>query len=117
VGILRATCSLQRGLGDLHAAESDCREALALALEVRGPQHHDTVDVRRELAALLVDSGRLGEAEVILRATQGWLVSRLGVRHGDVARNENSMAMVARERGDLVAANASLEHANATWRQ
>src|SRR5690606_350079 len=52
IGILRATCSLHRELGDLHAAEADCRQALELALEIRGPQHRETVDCRRQLAAL-----------------------------------------------------------------
>ncbi|NLA67493.1 MAG: serine/threonine protein kinase [Gammaproteobacteria bacterium] len=117
IGILRATCSLHRELGDLHAAEADCRQALELSLEVRGPQHRETVDCRRQLAALLVDNGRLGEAEVIFRDAHAWLVSRLGSRHGDVARNEYSMAIVAWERGDFHEAVAGLERASETWRQ
>ena len=117
IGILRATCSLHRELGDLHAAEADCRQALELALEIRGPQHRETVDCRRQLAALLVDNGRLGEAEVIFRDAHAWLVSRLGSRHADVARNENSLAIVAWERGDFAAARDGLERASATWRQ
>ncbi|MEN1956177.1 serine/threonine-protein kinase [Luteimonas changyuni] len=117
IGILRSTCSLQRELGDLHAAEADCREALKLALDIRGPQHRETVDARRQLAALLVDNGRLGEAEAIFLDAHAWLVSRLGPGHGDVARNQNSLAIVAWERGDFEDALAGLERANATWRQ
>ena len=117
IPILRATCSLWREQGDLRAAEADCREALELALELRGALHRDTVDARRQLAALLVDNGRLGEAEVIFRDTQAWLVTRLGDRHADVARNANSMAIVAWERGDLDEALAGLDGANAIWRE
>ena len=116
IDILRSTCALQRELGDLRAAEADCREALELALQLHGPQHRATVDVRRQLAALLVDAGRLGEADVIFRDAQAWLVSRLGNRHGDVARNANSMAIVAWERGEMDAAIDGLRRASATWR-
>ena len=116
IDILRSTCSLHRELGDLRAAQADCREALDLALELRGARHHATVDARRQLAALLVDDGRLGEAEVIFRDAHAWLVSRLGHRHNDVARNENSMAIVAWERGEFSTALAGLRRANATWR-
>src|SRR5690606_9259018 len=72
---------------------------------------------RRQLAALLVDNGRLGEAEVIFRDAQAWLVSRLGNEHGDVARNANSLAIVAWERGDVDEAIRGLESAVATWRR
>ena len=116
IDILRSTCSLHRELGNLRAAEADCREALEIALELRGARHHATVDVRRQLAALLVDDGRLGEAEVIFRDAHAWLVARLGQRHRDVARNENSMAIVAWEHGDFDAALAGLQRAVATWR-
>jgi serine/threonine protein kinase len=117
VDILRATCSLQRELGDLTAAEADCREALQLALDAQGPQHRASVDVRRQLAALLVDKGRLGEAEVIFRDAHAWLLTRLGSEHGDVARNATSLAIVAWERGDFDAAISGLQGAIATWRR
>ena len=117
IDILRSTCALHRDLGDLRAAEADCREALELALEIRGAQHHATVDVRRQLGALLVDDGRLGEAEVIFRDAHAWLLARLGNRHSDVARNANSLAIVAWERGDFAAALAGLRQATAIWRE
>ena len=117
IDILRSTCSLHRERGDLRAAEDDCRQALDLALELRGPQHRSTVDVRRQLAALLVDDGRLGEADAIFSDAHGWLVSRLGNDHRDVALNANSMAIVAWERGDLDEALAGLGGAIATWRR
>ena len=116
IDILRSTCALQRELGDLRAAENDCREALDLALQLHGPQHRATVDARRQLAALLVDAGRLGEADMIFHDAQAWLVSRLGSHHGDVARNGNSLAIVAWERGELDAALEGLRRASATWR-
>ena len=116
VEILRRTCSLQRELGDLRAAERDCREALALALEVHGSQHRATIDARRQLAALLVDEGRISEAEVAFRDAHAWLLARLGDQHSDVARNYNSLAVVAWERGDLEVSLRDLRRANAIWR-
>src|SRR5690606_25524251 len=80
-------------------------------------QHHATVDVRRQLAALLVDDGRLGEAEVVFRDAHAWLLARLGSRHSDVARNASSLAIVAWERGDFDAALSGLREANAIWRE
>src|SRR5690606_12431568 len=74
-------------------------------------------DVGRQLGALLVDEGRLGEAEAIFRDAHAWLLARLGPRHSDVARNANSLAIVAWERGDFAGALSGLRQATAIWRE
>jgi eukaryotic-like serine/threonine-protein kinase len=117
IELLRTQCSLQRELGEIRGAERDCRNALALALDLHGAHHRSTVDARRQLAALLVDQGRLSEAEGEFRETHAWLVARLGNDHPDVARNLNSLAIVAWEQGDTEAALRDLERAVAIWRQ
>src|SRR5690606_937895 len=58
VEILGSLCALRRAQGDTRGAEEDCRKALALALDLQGPQHRATVDARRQLAAVHVDQGR-----------------------------------------------------------
>jgi len=116
VELRRNLCSMQREQGRPHAAERECRAALALAVALHGTQHRATIDARRQLAALLVDQGRLAEAGVEFRDAQAWMVARLGRDHPDVARNMNSLAIVAWERGDFDSAIAGLRQAVATWR-
>jgi eukaryotic-like serine/threonine-protein kinase len=117
IDILRNLCSLQRAQGDTLGAERSCRDALSLALELQGPQHRATVDARRQLAALHVDEGRFSEAEAEFSASQAWLLARLGMEHEDVARNYNSLAIVAWERNDTAAALRNLDHAIAISRR
>ena len=117
IDILRSLCSLQRAQGDTRGAERNCRDALSLALELQGPQHRATVDARRQLAALHVDEGRLSEAEAEFGDSQAWLLARLGMEHDDVARNYNSLAIVAWERNDIAAALRNLDHAIAISRK
>jgi serine/threonine-protein kinase len=115
--LLRTLCALQREQGELRGAEQDCRAALALALDLHGSHHRATVDARRQLAALLVDQGRLSEAEAEFRDTHAWLVSRLGNDHPDVARNLNSLGIVAWERGDGTEGLRNVQQAVAIWRR
>jgi len=117
IDILRSLCSLQRAQGDTRGAERSCGDALALALELQGPQHRATVDARRQLAALHVDEGRFSEAEAEFSDSQAWLLARLGMEHDDVARNYNSLAIVAWERNDIAAALRDLDHAIAISRK
>jgi serine/threonine-protein kinase len=117
IEILRTLCSLQREQSEARGAERDCRSALALALELHGTQHRATIDARRQLAALLVDQGRLSEAEAEFRDTHTWLVARLGNDHPDVARNYNSLGIVAWEHGDIDGALRDLQQAVDIWRR
>jgi eukaryotic-like serine/threonine-protein kinase len=116
IELLRTLCLLQREQSDIRGAERDCAQALALALEVHGPQHHATIDARRQLAAIHVDQGRLAQAEAEFQDTLGWLVARLGTDNPDVARSYNSLGIVAWERGDLDAALDYLQQSVAGWR-
>ncbi|TDK22988.1 serine/threonine protein kinase [Luteimonas aestuarii] len=116
IELLRNLCALQREQSDIRGAERDCAQALALAMDVHGPQHHATIDARRQLAAIHVDQGRYAEAEAEFRDTLAWLVARLGTNNPDVARNYNSLGIVAWERGELDAALGYLSQAVASWR-
>src|SRR5690606_18519199 len=117
IDLLRNLCSLQREAGALPAAERDCRQALALALELRGASHHATIDARRQLAALHVDLGRFTEAEAEIRDTLDWMTARLGERHSDVARSRNSLAIVAWQRGGVDTALREMAAAVDIWRE
>lgn len=117
IDLLRTLCSLQRELSQVRSAERDCRSALVLSRALHGDQHRATIDSRRQLAGLLVDQGRLTEAEAEFRDTHGWLVSRLGEQHPDVALNYNSLGIVAWERGNIDEAVRDLQRAIDSWRR
>jgi serine/threonine-protein kinase len=104
VDLLRIICALERGAGTIVVAERDCSAALALAMSLHGATNPATVDARRQLAAIQVDQGHLREAEAAYRDSRAWLVSRLGPNHDSVARDDNSLGIIAFERGDITAA-------------
>jgi len=115
VEVLRNICSLERIAGEMAAAQRDCQRALSLAESVLGPQHRETLDASRQWAAMLVDLGRLREADAAFTHSRQWLSERLGPRSEDVAVDDNSLAIVDWERGDIPAALASIDHAIGIW--
>jgi len=104
VDLLRTQCALERSAGAVDMAARDCRAALALALSLHGAAYPTAIDARRQLAAILVDQGHLGEAEAAYRDTRAWLVARVGPTHASVAKDDNSLGIIAWERGDTAAA-------------
>jgi eukaryotic-like serine/threonine-protein kinase len=117
IDLLRSICALERGDGQLAAAERDCKRALSLALSLQGADHPVTVDARRQLAAIHVDQGRLREAEAAYRESRAWFATRLGSEHDSVARDDDSLGMIAWERGDIAGALSALDHSIAIRRQ
>ncbi len=111
IELQRNLCTLERTAEQLLVAEQDCREALSLALDLRGAAHPDTIDAKRELAGIHLELGRLQEAEAAYRDSRAWLVSRLGIGHFDVARDDASLGVVAWERGDIPTALGHLDRA------
>ena len=117
IDLLRSICALERGDGQLDAAERDCKRALTLALALHGVGHPATVDARRQLAAIHVDQGRLREAEAAFRTSRAWLAARLGSEHESVAKDDNSLGIIAWERGDIAGARSALDHSIAIRRK
>jgi len=117
IGLLQRLCDLERNAGQLIVAERDCHDALSLALDRHGDQHPSSVNARRQLAAIHVDLGRFREAGDAYRASQRWLISRLGRQHVDVARDDNSLGIVAWEIGDTDTALRHLDRALAVLRK
>ncbi len=117
IELQRNLCALERRAGHLAIAERDCYDALSLALELRGEDHPDAIDARRQFAAILVDQGRLDEAEAAFTQTRARLAARLGERHAKVARDDNSLGIIAFERGDTETALKLLDRALATLRK
>jgi serine/threonine-protein kinase len=117
IDLQRRLCDLERASGQLAIAERDCHDALTLALDLHGDEHPASVDARRQLAAIHVDQGRFREAEIAFRDSHRWLVARLGRQHEDVARNDNSLGIIAWERGDVDSALRHLDRALAVLRR
>ena len=117
IDLQRVLCVIERNNGRVDAAMRYCRDALALALELRGPQDPASIDARRQLAAIHVDQGRFAEAEAAFSQSRVWLISRLGPNHPDVARDDNSIGIIAWERDQPRQALASLDHAIAILRR
>jgi serine/threonine-protein kinase len=115
VELLRNICALERIDGEMAAAQRDCQRALSLADSVLGPQHRETIDASRQWAAMLVDLGRLREAEAAFDRSRAWLAEGLGANSEDVATDDNSLAIVDWERGDIPAALESIDRAIAVW--
>lgn len=111
IGLRRNLCAMERAGGELGIAERDCHDALTLALDLQGARHPDTIDVTRELAAIHVDLGRYREAEEAFVDSRRWLQARLGSQHADVARDDNSLGIIAWERGQTQSALRHLDRA------
>jgi eukaryotic-like serine/threonine-protein kinase len=117
IGLQQRLCDLERSAGQLVVAEGVCHDALSLALDLHGEDHPSSVNARRQLAAIHVDLGRFREAGDAYRSSQKWLVARVGRQHEDVARDDNSLGIVAWELGDFDTALRHLDRALAVLRK
>ncbi len=117
IDILRNVCSLERDNGDMRDSERDCTRAVALAMELHGSNHPSTIDAQRQLAAIQVDQGHFAAAAAAFGASRDWLVDHLGASHDSVARDDNSLAIIAWERGDTGVALQALDRSIAIRRR
>ncbi len=77
---------LDRDLGRLDSAERRLRSALTHQLASKGPRHYLIPAYRRSLAEVLIDRGRLSEAEPQLRAALALLPDAETLPHVERAR-------------------------------
>lgn len=117
IELLRNLCSIERSAGNVTAADRDCAEGLALARSLHGEGHPASIDALRQMAAIRVDQGRFREAEQAFVQTRAWLFARLGPDDRNVARDDNSLGIIAWERGQARAAVAYLDRSIATLRR
>ena len=118
IDILRSLCSLQRAQGDtprrrtqLPATRwrwrSNCRARSIAPPSTRAGSWRRCTSTRAASA----------KPRREFSDSQAWLLARLGMEHDDVARNYNSLAIVAWERNDIAAALRDLDHAIAISRK
>jgi serine/threonine-protein kinase len=116
VTLLRDMCVMRRNLGDTVGAERDCGSALSLSLALHGKSHPETIAVRRAMAVMQVEIGRLEEARAGFDETRAWTVAHAGPAHADVADDDDGLARIQWERGELVAALPTLGRAESSLR-
>jgi eukaryotic-like serine/threonine-protein kinase len=108
--VRRAIGGTYRRLGLGERARPQLEKALALRRQRLGPEHADTLEAVDELANVLLDQGKLAEAEPLLR--QNLDVSRrvLGPEHVQTLNALNNLASLLQEQGKLA-------EAEPLWRQ
>ena len=117
VDIRRSLGVLYLDRGQAQEAEAALRSALALALELHGPDHPSTLAVRRQLGLAFLQLGRLADAGRELNAQHGPTEATLGPRHRETALSLCALGRLALERGDNAAALSAFSRAVDTWRQ
>ena len=115
--LMRKLCVLRRDMGDTIGAERDCSHAVALARELHGEGHPATIDAIRAMAVMQVQIGRYREAEAAFGETRAWTIAHAGEAHVHVADDDDGLARIAWERGDLAGSLALLERALAVLRE
>jgi serine/threonine-protein kinase len=87
-----------------------------LANDIHGPQHPNTIAVRRQMAAVHIDLGRFDEAEEQIRKLHDLTIAAQGPAHRESASSWNSLGILAWERGDAKAAIERIGRAVDIWR-
>jgi len=116
IHLWRSLGALQREQGDPVAAEAAFRRAIAVGAALYPDGHPSLAEARRQLAATLIDYGRLDEAEPLLQQVLEYQRRALGAGHPDVGSTLNSQAILAWKRGDSDIAVQLLNEAVALWR-
>ncbi|WP_369348979.1 protein kinase [Stenotrophomonas sp. JAG2] len=103
--------------GDLDAAEQALRLAAADAVTLYGPDHPETLSIRRLRALLAMQRGDLEQAEAELQQIHRLTRQALGEQHRDTGLTWHALGRLAMERGDSATAIDDFARAVAIWRQ
>jgi tetratricopeptide (TPR) repeat protein/predicted Ser/Thr protein kinase len=110
---LAGTCFYLRGAAECVGA---FERAVAAAERGFGPDHDNVADITNNLALVLVDLGRVDEAEA--RAKRALEIRRRSAtEHPGVAASLGVLGRVAAHRGQTQAANAALDEAIAVYKR
>lgn len=117
VDIGRQMATVERRLGHPGRAERELVGTLAVAQDVHGPQHPITLQIRRELADVLIDQSRFRDAALPLRTRHAELAARLAPGSPELRDSHVALAAVEWQLGRLEAALSSLQAALAIDRR
>ncbi|AXK73120.1 hypothetical protein DWG18_13080 [Lysobacter sp. TY2-98] len=111
VDIGRQIATVERRLGHPGRAERELVDTLATAQDVHGAQHPITLQIRRELADVLIDQSRYRDAALPLRTRHAELSARLSANDPELRDSHLLLARVEWQLGRLPAALSSLQTA------
>jgi len=103
--------------GDVDAAGQALRLAAADAVTLYGPDHPETLSIRRLRALLAMQRGDLEQAQAELQQIHRLTRQALGERHRDTGLTWHALGRLAMERGDSATALDDFARAVAIWRQ
>lgn len=103
--------------GDLDAAERALKIASADAVGMYGPDHPETLSIRRLRALLAMQRGDLQQAQTQLQQVHHLTRQALGEQHRDTGLTWHALGRLALERGDSTVAIDDFARAVAIWRQ
>lgn len=106
IGVLTNRAALDLARGDARAAEARHREALALAIDVVGPDSFQVANALNNLAVAAANQGRYAEAVTVLRDSHDRHVRLFGTDHPrtiNAARNVGMAFFLADRADDCVA--------------
>ncbi len=92
---------VQANLGMLDDAEPMLRDALALRIEMLGPDHPESLKAMHDLASVLISRGELDEAGPLLRDALAGRESALGPGARETLKTVEMHGRLLRGRGDL----------------
>ena len=101
VGALSATAEAQRNLPDYAAAEATLRTALVSARFVFKEPHPLLADVLSRLGSLLVENGRVLNADTLLTEALALRITVLGADHPDVQLSRVALGRLRTQQGRL----------------
>lgn len=103
--------------GDLEAAEQALQLAAHDAVGLYGPDHPETLSIRRLRALLAMQRGELAQAQVHLQQVHQLTRQALGEQHRDTGLTWHALGRLALARGDSATAIDDFARAVAIWRQ
>lgn len=105
-----------RELGDVDRAGRELHQARIVAERLYGPQHPETLDVRRLQAGLRVGQGQLAAAAAELRDVHAQTLAALGSEHRQIGWSWHALGLLALEQGDAARAVEDMAQAVRIWR-
>ena len=103
-------------LDDVDRAERELHQARIVAERLYGPQHPETLDVRRLQAGLKVRQGQLAAAAAELRDVHDQTLAALGSEHRETGWSWHALGLLALEQGDAARAVEDMTQAVRIWR-
>jgi len=88
-------------VGDLTAAETNLRRALALCIDTLGPEHADTTTCRVALAATLLGQGKAEEAMPLLQQGLAARTRDFGPNHDETIKVLDFISIAQKDKGEF----------------